>query len=283
MDLNKRLRLYVILILCFFGLSPSFSQEMQVYDLNYKATYLMTFRRDSLSKLETQQQVYLSFNDSLSIFRSEERYRRDSLRYQLLFGKVRPSGGIISRFGQSKEDNMIIKDGDKITTFENLSIVKENDVNFYHEEFKTDQNWQILNDTLTIHGFFCQKATLIYGNRIWAAWFTHEIPISDGPYRFAGLPGLIIRVEDHSNSWRFDLESLVKFSHKIVVNFDQSIQYKKIDKQKFYEQKKYLLDNIVSLRMSSTVSDDVELRIQNLKKTVADVRKKDNNWIELYP
>lgn len=33
-----------------------------------------------------------------------------------------------------------------------------------------------------------QKATCDFAGRKWIAWFTTEIPIQDGPYKFYGLP-----------------------------------------------------------------------------------------------
>lgn len=256
---------------------------MKEYNFAYRATYLMTFRRDSLSVYEETKKTYLSFNDSLSVFRSADKMAKDSARYQLLFGKTKPTGARISIMGQSQEDNLIVKEGNTITMFEKLSIVQENDVSFFYEESKTDQLWEVTDDTLTIHDYLCQKAILTYGNRVWSAWFTPEIPISDGPYKFAGLPGLIIRIEDQTNSWKFELLELSKYAHSVTINFDRSIKYKKIQKQEFYKQKKHLLDNIVDLRTSSNVGYHNDPRVINMRKSVENVRRKDNNWIELYP
>jgi GLPGLI family protein len=45
-----------------------------------------------------------------------------------------------------------------------------------------------------------QKATTEFGGRKWTAWFCEEIPLSDGPYKFKGLPGLIVKISDADNS-----------------------------------------------------------------------------------
>jgi GLPGLI family protein len=56
--------------------------------------------------------------------------------------------------------------------------------------------WEILDETKEILGYSCKKAkTQNYGKDIYA-WFTDEIPISDGPYLYNGLPGLILKIEN---------------------------------------------------------------------------------------
>ena len=64
------------------------------------------------------------------------------------------------------------------------------------DKFEDIFNWQIesIQDTI-IAGFLCYKATTKYNEKTIVAWFTKKIPISDGPFRYAGLPGLIIEIE----------------------------------------------------------------------------------------
>ncbi|WP_294217780.1 GLPGLI family protein [uncultured Chryseobacterium sp.] len=67
---------------------------------------------------------------------------------------------------------------------------------------KEDQKpvWKILPDKQKIGEYMAQKATTSYGGRDWIAWFTSEIPFQDGPYKFYGLPGLIVKIEDTTGS-----------------------------------------------------------------------------------
>jgi len=40
------------------------------------------------------------------------------------------------------------------------------------------------------------------------AWFTREIPIAEGPYKFYGLPGLIIKISDSRDYYSFELTKI---------------------------------------------------------------------------
>ncbi len=57
--------------------------------------------------------------------------------------------------------------------------------------------WNVdFNEVKNILGYKCYKATTIFNNRFYTAWYAKDIPISDGPYRFKGLPGLILELGD---------------------------------------------------------------------------------------
>jgi len=48
------------------------------------------------------------------------------------------------------------------------------------------QNWVILDDTLTVLGYLCQKATTVFRGRNYTVCFTMEIPVDDGPWKLYG-------------------------------------------------------------------------------------------------
>lgn len=70
---------------------------------------------------------------------------------------------------------------------------------------KTDEinNWKIVNETDTVFNYPCQKAITIYAGRTYSAWFTMDIPINDGPWKFCSLPGLILKVTDDENLFEY--------------------------------------------------------------------------------
>ncbi|MGF1534254.1 MAG: GLPGLI family protein [Bernardetiaceae bacterium] len=72
------------------------------------------------------------------------------------------------------------------------------------EEPLPEIDWQIVEDMQkTIGDFACQAAKGSYKGRRYLAWFTYQIPVSHGPWKFCGLPGLILEIHDDTPQKRF--------------------------------------------------------------------------------
>lgn len=82
-------------------------------------------------------------------------------------------------------------------------------------EKKTPVKWQIEDDTLTISGYLCQKATAKVRGREWTVWYTEEVPTTAGPWCLYGCPGLIVKAEA-DDIHCFELQSLEQKTVPIV-------------------------------------------------------------------
>jgi len=72
-------------------------------------------------------------------------------------------------------------------------------------------NWKInYNKDTVISGHKCKKATTKFAGRNYTAWYTLNIPISEGPYKFSGLPGLIVQISDNKKEHIFTLVKSTK-------------------------------------------------------------------------
>ena len=67
------------------------------------------------------------------------------------------------------------------------------------------QNWLLTTEKKQEKDLILQKATTIWGGRNWIAWFATAIPFQEGPYKFHGLPGLILEIADDKGNYKFSL------------------------------------------------------------------------------
>jgi GLPGLI family protein len=69
-----------------------------------------------------------------------------------------------------------------------------------------EYQWKLLPDTMRVLGFLCQKATCesVYASQkqLFNVWYSPSIPVSFGPDRFYGLPGLILAIESDYYSFK---------------------------------------------------------------------------------
>lgn len=79
---------------------------------------------------------------------------------------------------------------------------------YIYTERSIPQKWTITPDTLTILGYSCHKAKCSYRGRDYEAWFTIDIPSDKGPWKFMGLPGLILKVQDSKQHYIFEIQSI---------------------------------------------------------------------------
>lgn len=69
-------------------------------------------------------------------------------------------------------------------------------------------DWHVLDKTKKIDGITAYAAEGYFGGRDYIAWFASEIPVPFGPYKFGGLPGLIVDIASADGLVKYRLLSL---------------------------------------------------------------------------
>lgn len=82
-------------------------------------------------------------------------------------------------------------------------------------------DWQIGEETKEIMGYTCRKATCHHSGRDYTAWYAEDIALSDGPYIFRGLPGLIVAIGSDDGEYVFELNGMQE------ITFPSPIYFKK--------------------------------------------------------
>ncbi|MEN8816798.1 MAG: GLPGLI family protein [Nonlabens sp.] len=190
-------------------------------------------------------------------------------------------------------------DRNKYFTFNNNTVKISNDTIYYSEVLGANEyrykeilnlEWQLTPETKEMLGYNCKKATVTYGGRSWTAWYALDIPIPFGPYKFKGLPGLIVKMNDATKDYDFELYGYVSKEKKPLEKLYQVEKDKiiEIDHLKFnFLKYKY---NSLTLREKAKFRNSARSGDIEFKQVDADgneVRFRDNskisnlNFIEL--
>jgi len=158
--------------------------------------------------------------------------------------------------------------------------------------------WKILPDKEKIGELNTQKASVNFAGRIWTAWFATDVPIQDGPYKFHGLPGLIVKLEDKTQSHSFVLKEIKKLpvdyqweSDNKIKSFNGTISLDEIKYKKqfldFRNNPAKSLRQIVSSNQKINIIDesgkplDIEKLIKDKERAAKENNARDNNVLEL--
>ena len=90
------------------------------------------------------------------------------------------------------------------------------------------QTWTMGDSTREVLGYTCQQATADFRGRRWTAWFATDIPVSDGPWKLGGLPGLILEAYDEGQQHVFTAVGLERVKDEPII-FNRSF----VGNQKF--------------------------------------------------
>lgn len=95
---------------------------------------------------------------------------------------------------------------------------------FQYDEYrygeKTDPfKWTMLAGEETIMGYICNKAETTFRGRKWIAYYTFDIPHSYGPWKFSGLPGLILKVVDDEENFTWEAVGISKPENEPICEF----------------------------------------------------------------
>ncbi len=261
---NNRLALQCMnkIIISFASLFLSVSLYAQTIEKSYlDVFYRMSFKKDTTQQITTDDLMTLRIGKKTSIFFSNTGYGIDSL--------------LTSPDGKSIQldiiNNGLAKYGKRIVSYTVLKDTSKGEIEFtdnvggdhykYVEEIPRFQ-WKIVNEKKTIWDFQCQKATCTFRGRHYEAWFTTDVPIDNGPWKFQGLPGLILEVYDTNKEYAF-----VYVGHKKSNAWIKSLPYKYIQTDRLKYQKAY----------RNFIQDPVAYisAVTGMNITLSDTKKKD--------
>lgn len=190
----------------------------------------------------------LEIGSSLSRYYSWFLSNSDSLLTQHI--KKSPKvGGIPRRMGPCGKKCNIWSEyrfSEFVKDFEKGTLTEYARMPMYLEKFNStstenlpQQQWNIMSDTLTVAGYLCQKATCDFRGRTFIAWFAPDIPTSNGPWKFGGLPGLILKVYDKDGLYIFECIKIENFKKKYPIKLLNAYsKYTRMTREKLFKYQK---------------------------------------------
>lgn len=265
-------------IIAFFILLSKTVYSQEEYMI--KAVYNLTFKADSTNLADVRDEPMILFiGQASSKFMSYNAFKRDSVNQSLSQDRkanIASGSGNFSdhmanlrRVAPPSRFNFII-----YKEFEEGSITVYDRVFFdpfvYPED--TPPIWSMTEHTDTIFGYRCQKATTLFGGREWIVWFSPDIPFPAGPYKFAGLPGLILKAEDSRSHYIFEIQSIIP--HETKHRYPPYSNAIPTTKKGFFQSESYFRDNIINYAADAQMDNFTQQR-------AAENMRRRNNPIEL--
>ena len=272
---------------------------------NNRATYDYKYASDStkIDSLKTEW-MYLDISKTGSKYYSKSTFESDSIITESI--KKQMASGMksisISRQNNGGEINdEVEKTYPEYKTF----LLSKIGNDFYKVTEDRKPVWKISTEKKKIGEFQTQKATTNFAGRNWIAWFTTDVPIQDGPYKFSGLPGLIVEVADQNGSHKMELKGLKKITETKTEELNtqgKDIPYVKkkpidVNRQQYVKQlKQYANDPVQGMREllnrpnskvminvnGKDISDPKDI-LREMEKNAREEMQKNNNKIELVP
>lgn len=277
-----------LLLTIFFSISISiFSQNQRFY-------YKYQFQTDSTDVDSKREELMtLDILEKGSRYYSENVFLNDSIM-NAEFKKRAATNDFSSTVNMSDKHKGVIR-YKVLKTYPDFSVTSLMNLNMqdYQVNDTRKLRWKILPDKEKIGEWNTQKATTEFAGRKWTAWFSTDIPIQDGPYKFYGLPGLIIKMEDASKTHVMQLEGVKKnvlprdysvgFIHQEVKIDDKKLKsvYKAYWKDPVAGMRKLYTEGNVMITDESGKKLDVNKQLQDMEKRTRENLKKTNNILEL--
>lgn len=180
-----------------------------------KCTYNLTYLKDS-SKVEKKSTDVQTLLIGKNISKYYSQYKLDHYKFAEEYLKTHESYPYNREEGTWSKEFYKNYPENKATIADIGSMLRDN---FIYEEELPKFKWKLSNEKQTVLSYQCHMATVNYRGRDYIAWYTKEIPVSNGPWKFTGLPGLILKVYDTKNQYVFECKGLEQLKPKEPIKF----------------------------------------------------------------
>jgi GLPGLI family protein len=270
---------FIFMILC----NIVSAQKYETIDtVDYSYNYNYEFQEDSTRQSSIQScEMILQTGKTTSLFTSVSYLYVDSLLYAFKDEPTDVAAMKILPYIQGIRQHAYCKyhiyknfPEEDVSTFINTVDGKN-----FRVSNENKMQWELVQNSDTVLlGYNCLKAKTRFAGRNYEAWYSPEIPVSDGPYKFSGLPGLIVSISDTQNQHSFKLEGISKSDAGKPIVFIRK-DYLNVSAEEYTDA---LNARMARLFNRVQQENNIQFNSEEAKARALDRLKSRNNFIEIY-
>ena len=238
------------------------AREPMIDRVYMKCLYRYVYTFDTLKNELRDDLLILQIGKEVSKCYSYYTFQCDSLRrtpdgakvWSELFRRAIEKDGIYGDFPHVRMSTYVYKNypTGQMTITDRISLQGYCYVDSLHA-----QTWTMGDSTREVLGYTCQQATADFRGRRWTAWFATDIPISDGPWKLGGLPGLILEAYDERQQHVFTAVGLERVKDEpIIFNqpFGGNHRFEQTNRLEFLRmERRFLMDSNSFIQMETGI------------------------------
>ena len=259
--LNEMKTIVSILLLASLAVQ-AVAREPVLDRAHMKCLYRYVYTFDTLKNELRDDLLILQIGKEVSKSYSYYTFQCDSLRrtpdgakvWSELFRRAIEKDGIYGDFPHVRMSTYVYKNypTGQMTITDRISLQDYCYVDSLHT-----QTWTMGDSTREVLGYTCQQATTDFRGRRWTAWFATDIPISDGPWKLGGLPGLILEAYDEGQQHVFTAVGLERVKDEPIIfnrSFKGNRKFEQTNRLDFLRmERRFLMDSNSFIQMETGI------------------------------
>ena len=238
------------------------AREPMIDRAHMKCLYRYVYTFDTLKNELRDDLLILQIGKEVSKCYSYYTFQSDSLQrtpdgakvWSELFRRATEKDGIYGDFPHVRMSTYVYKNypTGQMTITDQISSQDYCYVDSLHT-----QTWTMGDSTREVLGYTCQQATADFRGRRWTAWFATDIPISDGPWKLGGLPGLILEAYDEGQQHVFTAVGLERVKDEPIIfnrSFRGNHRFEQTNRLEFLRmERRFLMDSNSFIQMETGI------------------------------
>ena len=238
------------------------AREPMIDRAHMKCLYRYVYTFDTLKNELRDDLLILQIGKEVSKCYSYYTFQCDSLRrtpdgakvWSELFRRAIEKDGIYGDFPHVRMSTYVYKNypTGQMTITDRISLQDYCYVDSLHT-----QTWTMGDSTREVLGYTCQQATADFRGRRWTAWFATDIPVSDGPWKLGGLPGLILEAYDEGQQHVFTAVGLEWVKDELIIfnrPFRGNHRFEQTNRLEFLRmERRFLMDSNSFIQMETGI------------------------------